>query len=200
MLRNALFSLALAAGVHAAQAADMPVPKVMSDAPTDKGAWRMEMLEVPPEQAQQLKAMGPMTICQTAGEAMARDSGQKSECKARLVEDSASRAVMELNCPGNPPHMTRSVITREGPKSYLAQVETGEAGKMKKMKMRMTYAGPCSAGDSVMKMDKDSPACKQVRAQMAQMNPATQCKGANREQCVKALEGSLARMRATCPQ
>jgi hypothetical protein len=38
-----------------ASAADGPIPKVLSDAPMDKGSWRMEMLEMPGRDAKARK-------------------------------------------------------------------------------------------------------------------------------------------------
>ncbi len=182
-------------------AADPPVPKVMSDAPADKGAWRMEMLEMPGADRQQLQAMGRgMTMCSTAAQAMARDRADGGpKCEVKLVEDAATRAVMETRCPGSPPRTMRSTITRVGARSYEMVVEGVQPAERGPMKMRMSYAGPCSEKDSVMTLDKDSPACQNARRQLATMDPATQCKGPNREACVQAMTQARAQMQGMCP-
>lgn len=183
-------------------AADPPVPKVMSDAPTDKGAWKMEMLDMPGVDRQQMQMMGRgMTLCSTAAQAMARDQPDRGpKCEVKLVEDSPARAVMESRCPGNPPQTMRSTITRAGPRSYDMLVEGGELAGRGPMKMRMSYAGACSEKDSVISLDKDSPACRNARQQLAKLDPATQCKGANRETCVQAMTQARSQLQGMCPQ
>jgi len=160
----------LAAVALTAQAADMPIPKVMSDAPSDKGSWRIEMLDGTGETAEMMKGMGgAMTVCTTAGQAMAArdESPKKDQCQAKLLEDTASRAVMEMNCPGMDGMTLRNTITKAGPNAYNVTAETMQGGKTQVMKMKMSYAGPCAAGDAVMNFDKDSPACQGARAQLA---------------------------------
>jgi hypothetical protein len=125
-------------------------------------------------------------------------AAKKSNCTGKLLEDTSARAVMEMQCPGNPPSTTRSTITRAGPKSYDMVVDQTEAGKTKTMKMRMSYAGPCSEKDSVISLEKDSPTCPKVRAQLATMNPDKQCTGAGRERCLQAMNESRASMERMC--
>jgi opacity protein-like surface antigen len=198
--RSLAATLALAAAALAAQAADLPVPKVMSDAPSDKGAWRMEMLEASGQTAEMMKAMGGgMTLCTTAAQAMAgENTPKKDQCTPRLLEDTASRAVMEVTCPGKDGMSMRQTITKAGAKAYNVTAETTQGGKTEVMKMKISYTGACSANDAVMKLDKDSPACQQARAQLQQMDPAT-CKGTGRETCVKAMNDGRARIQAMCP-
>jgi opacity protein-like surface antigen len=193
-------ALALAAAALTAQAADMPIPKVMSDAPTDKGAWRMEMLEASGQTAEMMKAMGGgMTLCTTAAQAMAGDSTpKKDQCTPKLLEDTTSRAVMQVTCPGKDGMSMRQTITKAGAKAYNVTAETTQGGKTEVMKMKISYTGACASNDAVMKFDKDSPACQQARAQLAQMDPAT-CKGAGREACVKAMTDGRAQIQAMCP-
>jgi hypothetical protein len=131
---------------------------------------------------------------------MARDdpAAKKNACTGKLVEDTSARAVMESQCPGSPPSTTRVTVTRAGPKSYDMVMDQTEAGKTRTMKMRMSYAGPCSEKDSVISLSKDSPACQKIRAQLAAMNPDKQCTGSGRERCLQAMAEQRASMERTC--
>jgi hypothetical protein len=201
-LRGGLWAASvLVAGL--ALAANPPMPKVMSDAPTKEGQWRMQWLEMPgTSQADLARMGGGMTICQTAAKAMAREepSGKPSDCQFKLAEDSATRAVMEVSCPSSNT-ATRTVITRTEARSYDMSVQDLKEPNKKPMRMRMSYLGECSAKDSVISMDKSSPACQQVRGQRAEIERArAQCakNPQGRAQCEQMLARSLAQIEAMC--
>jgi hypothetical protein len=59
-------------------------------------------------------------------------------------------------------------------------------------------AGPRSASDAVVKMDSNSPACAQMKSQLAQMDPAKCAPGAGHGQCVQQMTASRAQQRAMC--
>ena len=197
--------VALSLAVGLVLAAEMKVPKVLSDAPTSAGQWRMEMLDVPEaSQAAVARAGGGMLICQTAAKAMSRDEaqGEKNRCKMNLVEDSTSRAVMEMSCPDDGT-ANRTTITRVAPKSYeMTALDLKKPGA-KPMRMRMTYVGACSEKDSVISMDKSSPACKQMRGRIGEMEKAkASCakNPAQRAQCEQMVAQSLAQIQSMCGQ
>lgn len=173
----------------AALSADPPTPKVMSDAPTTAGAWRMESPDMDKTAAAQMG--GGMTICQSAAQAMGtRDAGKDKEaprCQFKMVEDSTNQAVMEVRCPDGNQRMT---ITRVAPRSYLMSTQDLKEPAKKPLRMKMTYVGACSAKDSAISMDKDSPACKQMRAQLGEMDKA-------KASCAKTGD---AKARASCEQ
>ena len=189
------------AGAAVAFAAGMAMPKVMSDAPTTPGAWRMEMEGMDKAAAAQMG--GGMIICQTAAQAMGpRDAGPKGKeeprCEQKLVEDSASQAVMEMRCPDSHNRMT---ITRVAPRSYAMSMQNLSKPSEKPMRVRMTYTGACSASDSVISMGKDSPACKQMRAQLGELDKAkASCaqSGAQRTQCEQMVAQSRAQIESMC--
>jgi hypothetical protein len=200
-----LFALALGS-TSAAPAADVPMPKVMSGIPASQGQWRMEPLEMPGASADDMaRARGGMLICQTAAKALAgeerpgRGPGRES-CPTKLVEDGATRAVMEADC-GPSGHSTRTTITRVAPQSYEMTVQDLKAPQQRPMRVRMSYVGACSATDSVISADKESPACQQMRGQRAELEKArASCAdgGAQRAQCEQMVNQSLARMKAMC--
>lgn len=182
-----------------AAAAEMPVPKVMSDAPMAEGSWRMEVVEMPGVDKSAL-AGGAMTVCQTAAQAMARDSAsrEKSRCEMKLIEDSPTQAVMETRCgtgAGN-----RSTITRVAPRSYAVSVQDLAKPGAAPTRMKMSYVGVCSAKDSVISMGKDSAACQKARAQLAKLDPAKDCAkaGAQRAQCEQMAQQSRQSIEAMC--
>jgi hypothetical protein len=195
---------AVLGGVAAvAFAQDIPVPKVMSGIPADKGSWRMEALEVPGAKGDIARSMGPITICQTAAKAVSGDEtpGQADRCRQKLVEDTASRAVIETTCPAPDASTMRSTITRAGPRVYEVSTVITEGGKTETMRARMTYAGACSAKDAVVSMPRNSPMCQQAAAQMAAMTPDQACKGmsgAQREACVQQMTQVRAQFDQMC--
>lgn len=195
-------ALLLASAAARAQSPEFPIPRIMSDIPATSGSWRMEALQMPGTSAEMARQMGPMTVCQSAAEAMARrDPKRKEQCKSRLVEDGASRAVIDSTCTGDDPMTMRSTVTRAGPRAYEVASDITRAGKTEAMRMRMTYTGPCSEKDSVVTTSKDSPLCQQGAAQMAQMDPQTQCKGASgpqRDQCLKMMADAKAQFEKMC--
>jgi hypothetical protein len=184
-------------------AQDIPIPKVMSGIPADKGSWRMEALEVPGAKAEIARGMGTITICQTAAKAVSGDDkpGQADRCRQKLVEDTASRAVIDTTCPAPNASTMRSTITRTGPRVYEVATVVNEGGRTETMRARMTYAGACSEKDAVVSMPRNSPMCQQGAAQMAQMTPEQACKGtsgAQREACVQQMAQARAQFEQMC--
>jgi len=208
-LRTAvLVTIALSAA--GSRASDGPIPKVMSDAPQDKGAWRMEILEAPGRDSAQAGAMsgmgGSMTVCRSAAEALARDRAPPAAgkgvpaCTRKLLEDGATRAVMETTCPGTPPMVMKSTIVRVAPRSYELSTEstgTGAPGVMK-MRMKMSYAGACSASDAAVKMDKSSEICTESKTMLAQMDPAKCPKGQGNAACVQQMTTARTQIESMC--
>lgn len=200
-MKSALsFAILAAAWCASALSAPPPMPKVMSDAPPTAGAWRMEMPGMDKAAAAQIG--GGMTVCQTAAEAMSRDERPKDksrpECDMKLTEDSATKAVMEMRCPDRSSRMT---ITRVAPRSYEMEMQNLSKPSDRPMRMKMTYTGPCTKSDSVISIDKDSPACRQMRAQLPQMEKArASCarQGANQAACEQMIERQRAQIASMC--
>jgi hypothetical protein len=196
----------LAFAATASHAAEMAIPKVMSDAPLDKGSWRMEMLDMPGKDAATIKAMGGgMTFCSSAAEAVSRDrgpaeAGDKPQCTRKMLEDSAERAVMETTCTGRAMRTMKTTVVRVAPRSYEMSNETTSERRAEPMKtrVRMTYAGPCTAKDAVVQLDSSSPACAQMKGQMAQMDPAKCPTGPNNAQCVERMTMARTQMQSMC--
>jgi hypothetical protein len=185
------------------------MPKVMSDAPGDKGSWRMEPLQVPGRDVAQLKTLGGMTLCMTAAEAMARDrqpgpAGQpkrdEPKCTPKVIEDSASKAVMEVRCEGEDPLTMKNTITRVAPRSYeIESISTSvKRPQPQTTKVRMSYAGACSASDAAIAMDKASPQCAKMKEAMAKMDPAKCKAGQGQEACVQQMTAMRSQMMAMC--
>ena len=183
------------------------MPKVLSDAPPDKGSWRMEMLEMPGRDTKAQQAMGPMTVCTTALQAMSKDKPQGTaandpKCTSKLLEDSANQATMEVNCTGDDPSKIKSTIKRIAPRSYEVASEMSSAKQPKPMQMRMkmSYVGACTAQDAAIKLDGDANAkvCANSKAMLAQMNPANCPKGANNAQCVQQMTSARTQIEAMC--
>jgi hypothetical protein len=198
---QAALALSMAGSVLAA---DMPAPKVMSDAPASDGKWKMEMLEVPGASKADMAAaagMGAMTVCATAAKAMAPNpKADKNTCKQRLVEDTSARAVMEINCP-DAGTSSRITITRAAARSYDMSLQDLKKPDEKPTRMRMSYVGACSANEGVIGLDKDSPACKQMHAQLPEIEKARAgCAkaGANRASCEQLFDQQLAQLRSMC--
>jgi hypothetical protein len=202
--RIALVALAAGSALAAgpALAAEFPAPKVMSDAPPDRGKWRMEMVQADgfDASAMQKQLGSDVTVCMTAAEAVARRDSGRQKCDTRLVEDTPALAIVEVSCPGTPPVRTRSTITREGDRTYLIATDAQGADGPMRMKMRMTYSGTCGAGDSVVSLGKDSQVCRDARAKIASGEAARQCAsaGADQAKCEATLAAAKARIESLC--
>lgn len=71
------------------------------------------------------------------------------------------------------------------------------------MTSRYTYEGPCkgNGGQPAIRFDKNSEACKAMKARMFQMDPKIACAGATgaaRQTCEQQMAQSLAQMKSMC--
>ena len=138
-----------------------------------------------------------MTLCTNAAEAMTRNrppaggsaTADKPQCTRKMLEDGADRAVVEVACTGAQPSTMKSTIVRVAPRSYEISTETTSARRPEAvtMRMKMSYAGPCTAQDAPVRLDQNSPACTQMQGQLAQMDPAKCPSGAGNAQCVESM-------------
>ena len=181
------------------------VPKVLADAPPDKASWRMEILEIPGRDPRAQQAMGAMTVCTTVLQAMSKDkasgtAGAEAKCSSKLLEDSADRATMEVTCSGDDPSKIKSTIVRVAPRSYevASEMSSAKLPKPVLMRMKMSYAGACSAQDAAITMEGTAKACTNAKAQLAQMDPAKCPKGAQNAQCVQQMTSARAQIEAMC--
>src|SRR5262245_1933230 len=198
---SAAFTVALIFGAPAV-AQDMPIPKMFKGMQAQqKGQYEMEILE---GGGGQVKPGTKMTICtdnlmkQSGGPAAKDKPAAKSDCKHRLLKDTADEAVMENKCPDR---TTTVTVKRENAKAMLMTMDsTGPRGPQH-MKMRYTHLGPCREGQSTMSFDKNSEQCQKIRAQVAQMDPAKQCagqKGADRQTCEQHIKSARDQLSGMC--
>jgi len=185
------------------QADTPPVPKMFKGVQGQKGQYQVEVLEGGGG-AGAGKAPPTMTICTDnlmkppaegakGGGAKGADSG----CKYRLLKDTADEAVIESTCKDRTSTVT---MKRESAKAMLMSVQsTGPRGPQN-MKMRYTHLGACREGQGTMSMDPNSEQCKQIKQQMAQMDPAKQCagSGSNRAQCEQQVAQMRKQMAGMC--
>jgi hypothetical protein len=180
----------IAAFVSCAYAQEMPVPKMFKGLQGQKGQYQVELLEGGPAG----KGKPPvMTVCTDnlmKNSPGASKAQAKSDCKQRLLKDTADEAVIENVCKERTSTVT---IKREG-KSMLMQVQP------ENMKIRYTHLGACREGQGAVGMDPNSEQCQKMRAQAAQMDPAKQCarQQQNREACEKMVRDAAAQISAMC--
>jgi hypothetical protein len=181
-----LFAVAVAA-------ADMPMPRMLKG--MQKGQWRMEMLEN--SMAKPGQQMPARTICTDNLMKHSAEKSAKSECKRRLVKDSADEAVMEMTCPD---HTVTATMKRESAKAVLIDVKSAGKGGPHNMKMRYTSLGACREGQATMSYDKNSEQCKKMQSAAAKADPAKDCAGdaAQRAQCEQMIRQRVAQMKAMC--
>lgn len=200
MKTSALAVCAALAFSASALAQEWPMPKMfkgMQGKP--KGQWQMEVLEGGGRAAAGTK----MTICtdnlmKDASSPAAKGKSAKSDCKHKLVKDTAEEAVVESVCGERRSTMT---MKRESAKSMLMTVESTTAkGKPQNFKVRYTQLGPCREGQGAASMDPNSEQCRQIKQQMAQMDPAKQCarQKADREQCEQRMRDAVAQLKGMC--
>lgn len=199
---KALLAAATALLVAApALAADPPMPRMFRGISMDKGQWRMEMLGGEHGGRSLPGGMPAMTVC-TDNVLKQEDRGGSAPrgregCTYRMLKDTADEAVMETACPDA---SSRVTLTREGDKRFLMQAENKGRDGPSSMRVRYTYEGACSEGQGAMSLDKESEACRQMRAQASAMNPATACAnaGAQRAACEARMRAATEQMQAMC--
>ena len=194
-----LAGLVAPSGLGPAEAADAAQLKVLAGTPSDKGRWRMTFDKVPGGGDASFAGRS-MSVCIDAGREMAKGLGQSANaghCTFQVLEDSASRGVIETTCDGK---TTRSSITREGPKSFRFSTTTSGKDGLS-FEGRYAYEGPCSADGPVILADKNSPECRQAKAQLASLDPAKACgslTGTARASCEEQVRKAHHTLAATC--
>jgi hypothetical protein len=181
-----------------ALAADPPVPQLFRGIGAEKGQWRMEILEAEGRGRSIRGGMAGVTLCTDDLLREARERagrGARPDCKVRLLKDTPDEALIDTECPDG---TSRISMKREGQKSMLMQAEAKDRRGTSTMTMRYTYEGACTEGAGTMRFDKDSDACRQMRAQLAQMDPAKSCAGARRADCEARVRAAAEQMAAMC--
>ena len=193
-MKRVLAALALAAAP--ALADDPAVPQLFRGLGAQKGQWRMEILQAE-GRGRSIRGGMAMTLCTDDLFREARErSARRSDCRLRLLKDTPDEALIDIECPDG---TSRLSMKREGAKSLLMQAEIHNSRGASTMKARYTHEGACSAPGSTMRLDKDSDACRQLRAQVAQMDPDKSCaRAAQRADCEARLRAAAEQMDAMC--
>lgn len=199
-MRLALAALCLAAAP--ALAGDPPVPQLFRGLGHEQGQWRMEILEMEGRGRSMQGGMPAMTLCTDNLFREARERSQRrgrGDCTHRLLKDTPAEMLMESECPDG---TSRILMQRETAKSLLMQGEVKDRRGTSTMKMRYTYEGACAGGSGApaMRFDKDSPACRQMREQLGQLDPDQACanSGAQRAACEARVRAAAEQMAAMC--
>ena len=194
-LAAALLVLALSA-----RAAEPPVPQLFRGVSGQPGQWRMEILEMEGPGRSVRGGLAAVTLCtdNLYREARRRaDRRGRADCEHRLLKDTPDEMLMESACPDR---TSRILMRREGTASLLMQGEVQDRRGASTMKMRYTYEGACQGGAPAMRFDQDGDACRQMRAQLAQMNPEKSCAdaGEQRAACEARLRAAAGQLAAMC--
>jgi len=191
----ALAALALLLAAPAL-ADDPPLPQLFRGLGAEKGQWRMEILEAE-GRGRSLRGGMAVTLCtdnlfHDARQRIAR----RGDCQVRLLKDTPDEALVETACADG---TSRLSMRREGAKSLLMQAEINNSRGASTMKARYTHEGACTAAGTTMRFDKDSDACRQLRAQVAQMDPDKSCaRAAQRADCEARMRAAAEQMAAMC--
>lgn len=189
--------------VVAMGAADTGKPelKIFGNRPSPQGLWRMELLDASdPNLMANAKTLAETAVCMDAVMEMGKNvKPSASTCTQTVRKNTSAEAEIEKHCPDV--GTTVMSMKRESKDTILFEtVEKGKAGVTSMMRGRYHYVGPCSAGDSLMKADKDSEVCQRARAEAA-AGPEASCaglEGTQRAECVRQVEASLAASRKLC--
>jgi hypothetical protein len=189
--------------VVAMSAADSGKPelKMFGNRPSPQGLWRMELLDASdPNLMANAKTLAETAVCMDAVMEMGKNvKPSASTCTQTVRKNTSAEAEIEKHCPDV--GTTVMSMKRESKDTILFEtVEKGKAGVTSMMRGRYHYVGPCSAGDSLMKADKDSEVCQRARAEAA-AGPEASCaglEGTQRAECVRQVEASLAASRKLC--
>jgi len=207
MMGNRLFQAAVAAAlVCFAFAAGADTNKLrlkmFGDRPNPHGLWKTELLEASdPALMANAKRISEMAVCMDAGLEMGKDvKPAESACTKAVLKNTTGDAEIETRCPERP--TTVMTMKRGSADSlFFESVEKRKGGAVTTMKGRYHYLGPCDPDDGLMKADKDSEVCQQMRAQAATSDPQAVCaryEGAQKADCVKRVESSLEATRKLC--
>ena len=194
-----LLCSALAAG---AETTTKPRLKMFGDEPNPHGLWKTELLEASdPALMANAKRMSEMAVCMDAGLEKGKEvKPSESACTRAVLKNTSSESQVETKCPERP--TTVMTMKRESKDIiFFETVEKGKGGATTTMKGRYHYVGPCSASDDLIKADKDSEVCQQMRAEAATTDPEAVCgkyEGAQKVDCVRRVESSLERTRKLC--
>ncbi|MDH4095631.1 MAG: hypothetical protein OEV81_12715 [Betaproteobacteria bacterium] len=195
-MKLALATLALVAS--SALAEEPPVPQLFRGIGAQQGQWRMEILEAE-GRGRSVRGGMAITLCtdnlyREARERAARRG--RADCTFRVLKDAPEEALVETECPDG---TSRISMKREGAKSLLMQAEVNGSRGASTMKARYTYEGACTAQGTTMRFDKDSDACRQLRSQLAQMDPDKSCaRAAQRDECEARMRAAAEQMAAMC--
>jgi hypothetical protein len=181
-----------------ALAGEPPVPKLFRGIAADKGQWRMEILEAEREGRSVRGRMGAVTLCtDNLLKPRERRGAARASCDYRVEKDTPDEAVIESSCPER---KSRVTLQREGANSVLMDVQSEGPRGPARMKARYTYEGACRAGQGTVTLDKDSEACRRMREQAAQMDPAKSCADAGAQQaaCEARMRAAVEQLSAMC--
>jgi len=201
-LFQALALVLLCAALVAVADTEKPRLKMFGDEPNPHGLWKTELLEASdPALMANAKRMSEMAVCMDAGLEKGKDvKPSESACTRAVLKNTSSESQIETTCPERP--TTVMTMKRESKDIiFFETVEKGKGGVTTTMKGRYHYVGPCSAGDSLIKADKDSETCQQMRAEAATTDPEAVCgkyEGAQKVDCVRRVEASLETTRKLC--
>ncbi len=127
-----------------------------------QGLWRVELLSSNEALLNQgANAVGKMSFCADVAKQMAKNNElDEQSCKPKVLRNTKDAAEVDVTCSdGAHSHVK---IDREGEKSYvLDSAMTDSDGKSRNIKARYSYEGACK-NDSVIQLDKNSAACKQL--------------------------------------
>lgn len=207
MTENRRFQVWLAAallyGVAAAGAdTDKARLKMFGDEPNPQGRWKTELLQAEdPVLMANARRMSEMAVCMDAGLEMGKDvKPSESACTRAVLKNTSNEAQIETQCPERP--TTVLTMKRESRDSILFEtVEKRKGGEVSTMQGRYHYVGPCGPGDSLIKADKDSEVCQQLRAEAAATDPEALCarfEGTQKSDCLKRVESRLEATRKLC--
>lgn len=176
----------------------MPVPKVYQGMGTQKGQWKVDILEG--GSRRDGKAPPSMTICSDnlanqAHKGSSSASKVRPECKYKVLKDTPSEAIIESTCNER---TTVVKTTRENDKTLLMEMDSKSGGNTH-MKMRYSYLGACREGQGAVSLDKNSEQCVKLRERAAKMDPEKQCaKSSQREQCLERMQAAQKQLAAMC--
>jgi hypothetical protein len=197
-LAAVLLCSALAAGAETSK----PRLKMFGDEPNPHGLWKTELLEASdPALMANAKRISQMAVCMDAGLEMGKDvKPSESACTRAVLKNTSNEAQIETQCPERP--TTVMTMKRESKDSiFFETIEKRKGGATTTMKGRYHYVGPCSAEDGLIKADKNSEVCQQMRAEAATTDPEAVCgkfEGAQKVDCVRRVESSLETTRKAC--
>ncbi|MEM1025601.1 MAG: hypothetical protein AAGD10_16165 [Myxococcota bacterium] len=193
--------------------AEAPDLKILSGIPKGDSSWKMDIISFQADAMPTDQVPKSITLCTnplsglSGTQGLQPGAGAAPDCKQTVLENGDKQAKVSTKCSSGP--NTVATITRESAKVFRVRAEAEANGQRMKMDFRYRHQGACSNAatspfgpGAVRGVEMSDAQCKQIKAQMAAMDPLKACgslTGEAKAQCSAQMNQAVQMMKAACP-